>query len=430
MNRRGPFVGGDVQVVNSSNRISAFCLAFVFCVESGFVPAADLTLQDAEQFALQNDPQIAQFQAMAAARMELATAADRLPDPVLTFGMMQLPISSFSLSAEPMTQAVVGVRQDFPPGEMRKQRRETELLGAEVDRALAMDRAMTVLRGLRNAWMEVYYTVQAGALIKESERVFEQLAKTSQFQYRSGRGQQQDVVQAQLELSLLRDRDIEIRQRQEQALAELSKWLGEIEGERTPSMLFPTLPMLPDFAQLRDSIDVHPAVAAAKARVATARKGVAVARAQYRPTWSLDVSYGMRSGEMSDLVTALVMMDLPFFTEKRQDKQLNARGHEVNAATDAVEVTKRDLRQLLDIEFAAWTRLGERLELYKNAVLPQSSQVAEASLKAYQSQVSEFSELIRARLTELESNLAALRLRVDRAKAHYNLLYIAGEAAS
>lgn len=394
------------------------------------VLAAELTLSDAEQIAINNDPLVAKFQAEASALMEQAVAVAQLPDPKLRIGTMNVPFS-FDVSQEPMTQAaVVGLQQMFPSAGLLDGRREQSLLKAEMARARAMERALAVLRNLRTAWMEVYYQVQAGALVRESEDVFDQLVKITQYQYRAGRGTQQDVMRARLELSLLNDRELKLYQEQEQALAELSRWLGEIEEDMEPSMMFPTMPALPRREELKQRIEVHPSVAVAKANLGAARKGVAIARAKYKPNWSMDVSYGARLGGRADFWSAMVMMDLPFFTGKRQDKTLNARGHEVNAARDGVDEVKRDLTRLLDDEFARWRRLGERLEFYKNDVLPQAAQYSESSRKAYQSRVSDFSELVRARLKELQTNLDALRLRVERAKSHYRLLYLAGEAAS
>ena len=42
-----------------------------------------------------------------------------LPDPMLTFGVVNLPTNSFSLTQEQMTGAIVGLRQDLPfPGKL------------------------------------------------------------------------------------------------------------------------------------------------------------------------------------------------------------------------------------------------------------------------------------------------------------------------
>jgi len=66
------------------------------------------------------------------------------------------------------------------------------------------------------------------------------------------------------------------------------------------------------------------------------------------------------------------------------------------------------------------------LTLYDTLVLPQEDQNAEASLSAYQSGVIAFGELIRARLTQLTSQLQRLKLKITKANAQIELLYLAG----
>jgi len=421
--------------ITRKSNIRFICLVlFLICTHNAL--SLELTIKDAEQVAIQNDPLIIKFQAKSAAYMEEAVAESQLPDPKLRIGTMNVPVNSFDFKAEPMTQIVLGVQQAIPPGGLRAQKREKRLLQAEIQRAAFMSRALQVLRNLRKSWMEVYYFNQALALVEESKEVFDQLVKITQYQYRAGRGQQQDVVRAQLELSLLEDKELQIHQQKETSVAEMEKWTGASVRQHSLSLLFPELPKLPGIEEMTENIEFHPAMAGQKAKLGTARKDVAIVKEGYKPTWMVDVSYGLRLGEnmvegeavkRSDFVSAMVSMNLPFFTEKRQDKRLNARGHELNAASDAVDAKRRDLKRVLDTAYANWDRLGQRLEFYKATVLPQASQFAEASRKAYQSHVSDFSELVRARLRQLDSNLQALRIRVDRAKFHYDLQYIVGE---
>ena len=82
---------------------------------------------------------------------------------------------------------------------------------------------------------------------------------------------------------------------------------------------------------------------------------------------------------------------------------------------------------LLAADYADWQRLGERAALYEAKLLREATANADASLHAYQSGVTEFTTLMRARITELDVRLDELRIRVDRARAQANLLYLAGE---
>ena len=410
-------------------------VVFGLLLTAPVVQALELTIQDAESVAIAQDPVIVHHQAHASAMMEEAIAAGSLPDPKVKLGIINLP-TSFSFTDEPMTQTRIGVQQMLPPAGLLSAKQDKFRMKAEKHRAITMARALEVLRNLRKSWMDVYFQSEALKLVKESQGVFEQLVKITQYQYRAGRGKQHDVVRAQLESSLLADREIQIMQDRESAIAVLEKWTGASIRQHTLSSVFPTLPTLPEESVLQGNVAFHPKVAAAKANLAVARKNVAIARSKYKPSFMIDVNYGFRGGQnmdaemtsRADFITAMVSMDMPFFTSRRQDRHLNARGHELNAAGDAVKNAQRELQRVLDVNYANWIRLGERLAFYKEQVLPQAGQFSEASRKAYQSRVSDFSELARARLRELEANLQYLKLRTNRAKAHYDLQYLAGEA--
>ena len=406
-----------------SYRYGRFAIFILCFLSMGNTYALELTIKDAETVAIQNDPLIVQFQSRAQAYMEESVADGQLPDPQLRIAASNIPLDSFSFTQENMTQAIVGLRQGFPSAGLLDAKAEKKLLMAEAERVNAVERAMMVLRNLRRAWMEVYFQTHAFSLIEEHESVFEQLVKVTRYQYRAGRGQQQDVVRAQLELSLLQDRRTSIIQAREKAIAELEKWTGASVKDHQLSKLFPELPTLPDKDELVMRIEAHPSIAVKKAILGFSRKDVAIEKAKFKPNWAVDLSYGYRGGEnimgdgkgvaRADFASAVISMDLPFFTEKRQHKRLNAMGYNVNAASDAVDGQRRELRRLLDASYADWQRLGERLDFYKKEVLPQAAQYAETTRKSYQSRVSDFSELVRARLRELESNMQALRLRTD-----------------
>jgi len=420
----------------------ALALGFAIAFASIPLNALELTLKDAETVAIQNDPLIVKFQATSSAFMEESVADSQWPDPKIKFGIANLPISNFSFSQEPMTQATIGLQQTIPRGNILDQKKEKKLLMAEVERAKSMSRALLVLKNLRKAWMDVYYYDQALALVTESDEVFTQLVKITQYQYRAGRGKQQNVVSAQLEKSLLKDKEIFFKQMKAISIAELEKWTGASVAKHQLSPFFPQLPNLPPIEELSSNIDFHPSMAVKKAQLGSARKSVAIMKEKFKPMWMVDVKYGLRQGEnmmpgvdgaedelvsRPDFLSAMVSVDLPFFTEKRQDKRLNASGHTLNAASDAVIAHRRELKRMLEASYANWLQLGTRLEFYKTTVLPQAAQYAETSRKAYQSHVSEFSDLVRSRLRQLDSNLQALKIRVDRTKAHYELQYFAGE---
>lgn len=384
------------------------------------------TLQDAERIAVNNDPLIARTQAMQTSFRERAVAANRWPDPQLRLGIANLSMETYVFEDEAMTQMIVGLSQRFPGwGELKaKSGRLSELAGAMA--AELQDRELRTRLEVRKAWLEVYYQYQAEQLVKQSTDVFDQLKEITRLQYRAGRGSQRDVINAQLEKSLLRDRQTMIHTQWLAAKAQLSKWLGRQDRLDDMDTDFPQLPEPPPNQQLRSSVEQHPWLQAAKNRVTAAEKGVDYAKAQTWPGWSINLQYGQRGAERADLGSAIINVDLPLFTGNRQDREIKASQAELSATQQTVDDQRRQLREQADVQWSVYDQAGRRLSLYENNVLPEAKQNTETSLSAYQAGVIEFGILVRARLTELNSELNFLKLKIDKAKAQVELLYLSG----
>ena len=198
-------------------------------------------------------------------------------------------------------------------------------------------------------------------------------------------------------------------------------------------MDFPQLPALPENVDLNQVIPQHPLIRAESAKVDASKQMTEMAKQEYKPGWSLLVDYGFRSGnnpdgsERADFATAMVSLDIPLFTGNRQDKTVSSNQQKNSAARYAKDDQLRKLKQLYEKDKHLWLRLGEREQLYKNSLLTAAKNNSKASLKAYQSGVSEFNTLMRAQITELDVRLEDLRVRIDRAAAQARLLYITGD---
>ena len=166
--------------------------------------------------------------------------------------------------------------------------------------------------------------------------------------------------------------------------------------------------------------------------VSVNEKNVELAKQNYKPSWSLDLTYGRREKsaagvERADFASAMVMFDLPLFTADRQDKQVAASKSRLNGALNLREERKRNLIKMWHAAQAKEKRLLQRIKQYDNLLLPKSDENTKSALYAYQSGRSEFTALMRAQITELETQLRALRLNVEHKKTQALLLYLAGE---
>jgi outer membrane protein TolC len=393
---------------------------------------AALELDGAIHIALDNDPAIAASRASARAYGENAIADGQLPDPRLRTGLVNVPVDNFDIDSEPMTQLQLGVEQAFPRGDTLhyRQRRAESMAGVEEANAAATTRQ--TVRDVRRYFLELYYQIRAAAIVAETRELFAQLVDITQAQYGSGRVSQQDVLRASLELARLDDRATRIDTAADENRAALAKWLDGA-ADLPLADRFPELPALPAKAQIDAALLQHPLLTAETGRVNAVKQDIRIAREQYKPGWSTAIEYRKRFGEdadgdkRSDMMAAMLNVDLPLFTGNRQDRRLAASIAEAEAAELRRDDKLRELRRMLATDYADWERLGERAALYETKLLREATANADASLHAYQSGVTEFTTLMRARITELDVRLDELRIRIDRARAQANLLYLAGE---
>ncbi len=393
-----------------------------------------LNLQQAEHLAVQADPAIEKFKATSLSYENASIADDTLPDPKLRLGAVNVPVDTFDLEQEQMTQLKIGVQQNFPRGNSLALKQQQSQFLSRSALASADDASLQIIRDVRESYLNLYYEISAYQIIRETRHLFSELVRITESNYAAGRVNQQDVVLAGLELSRLDDRSTKIQTSEEMQRARLSQWIGDIAWN-TISAEFPVLPDLPEDIDLNQIIPQHPLVRAENENVNASKQMTEMARQEYKPGWSLSIDYGYRSGnnpdgsERADFASALVSMDVPLFTANRQDKTVASNEQKIAAARYVKDDRLRQLKQMYDKNMHLWQRLSEREELYKTSLLTAATNNSKVALNAYQSGVSEFNTLMRARITELDVRLEDLRIRVDRLIAQAQLLYVVGDSS-
>ena len=414
-------------------RLVLFLILSILWLIAAAGPNGPLSLGEAEQLALDTDPVTRGLNAGAEGFEDLAVAQGQLPDPKIKLGMMNVPVNSFAVDAEPMTQIQVGVQQMFPPGETLRYRREYTEAMADVEKAKILERKLKLLREVRQRYLDLYYRSNADRILQQNRTLFSDLVAITQRQYAAGRDNQHDVLRAQLELSLLDDRIMDMEQQEEVARAGLARYVVYEQASRPLPEAFPELKGIPPRDQVRQNLPDHPLVMIEDAAIDAGKKKVAEAEQQYKPGWSVDVTYGNRNGMNADgsgrpdMLSAMVMIDVPLFTNKRQDKKLSAARKQNLAQRFSRDDRLLELSSMLETEYSNWTRLRERLDLYRQRASLDAKANAESTLNAYQSDTADFTTLMRAQLTELNTQLDMLRIHVELAKAQARLLYLTGE---
>jgi outer membrane protein TolC len=320
---------------------------------------------------------------------------------------------------------------EFPPGGVRDaSARQYDSLATEL-RETAGGRDREVLAAVRNAWLDTYYWQQTHAIVDEVRPFFADLATVTRSLYSVGRRNQQDLLRAELELSRLDDRLIDINNQHAVAIAMLSEWVGA-DASRPVAEKLPAWSSVPPLAELQSALLEHPAVRAANARIDAKEAGIDVAEENHKSGWVWDLGYGYRDGTLSDgtprsdFVSLSVTMDLPFFRDERQGRQLSAAFSERRAAEASKSELLRRLKSRLESAHASWSDLSRRIALYEAQILPQAGANAQASLVAYQSDAADFANVMRAYIDDLNARVEHTRLQVEQAKWYAELANLGG----
>jgi outer membrane protein TolC len=396
--------------------------------------AAALSLAEAETIALEQDPMLRALSAQRSAMEERAVAAGQLPDPMVKAGFMSLPTDTWNLGQEAMTQVQVGVVQQFPRGRSRSLRSEQIREQSASLAAAIRDQRLQRLRTVREEYLEVAKQVWLTDINAEAQAAFTELADITQDYYATGRVQQQDVLRSAVELARVEDRATRIRLDEERARARLAAWVGEAAFRELDHRWAEI-----SFSAIMGEVDTwlmsHPRIEALQEQVAVAETGVELAEQRYKPGFSVDLTYGGRGGsnpdgsDRTDLMSVMLMMDVPLFHGNRQDRYKAAAVSETSAALFRRDDALRSMRSEGRMQLATLRRQQERLLRFEESLLPDAEANSESAYSAYQAALGDLTALMRARITEFELRLEYAALRAETMKTVARLQYLQGESS-
>ncbi len=443
--------------------IRKWSLVFVpltLIVNSAMVNSTDdanltLSLKRAVMLAQANDPWLTGNQHKQDSIDALSIAADTLPNPKVSLGLANIAADSFDFSQEGMTNFKVGVSQMFPRGDtLALRKKQLALVGSQFP-FQREDRRAQVSVVAAKLWLDAYKAQESIALIEKNRSLFEQLADVAQASYSSaiGKTRQQDIVRAQLELTRLDDRLTMLRQKMEISKQKLNQWLSDYSGGdystqssglSTSGAGFILINQLPEIYMLNNTYFTsqteippqrlyklflkHPAVKALEQKIKAAQSGIDLAKQKYKPEWGVSAGYGIRNDtpdgvDRSDLFSIGVSFDIPLLTTNRQDKQVQSAISKTSAVKTEKWLLIRKLISQFETNRSQLVRLNERQVLYRDRLLPQMHDQAEASLTAYTNDDGDFAEVVRSRIAQLNALIDALSINVERQKSIIQLNY-------
>jgi outer membrane protein TolC len=405
-------------------------LLICFIGAAGLAVAEPLTFDTALEIATRSSPDIAVQTASVEAAQSASVAAGRLPDPKLTIGVENLPVTGEdrgSLTRDFMTMRKVGLMQDVPNGGKRESRVAAAAADTERARAERRVRILTVRRDTALAWLARYYLERRGALFDELDRENQLFAQSVQAQFAGGRGMPADVVAPKQEAAEIADRRDELASEIAKSRAALRRWTGPA-GDEPLAGDPPALAV--DTEHLRGHIHEHPELAVFVPMTQMAQAQVHEAEAAKRPDWGVELSYGRRGSAFSDLVSLQFTLDLPLFARTRQDPQIAAKRQDLNRVESQRDAMLRDHTEELDAELAEYEMTTRQLARLREAHLPLAQQKVDYQFASYRAGKADLTAVLNARRELIDERLKDIELDGKRAATVAKLYFFYGPGAT
>jgi len=374
------------------------------------IPADTLRLAAVVATARDANPMIAAARLGADAAEERVSQAGALPDPRLSFSLMNRPLDGFGTD-QPMTMNQVQLTQTLPwPGKLGfgKQRAEHLARASALD---AVDVEVRLVSRVKTVYYQLAYMDRAITIMERTRDLLRDFFQVSQQMYAVGQGLQQDVLQAQVAVARMTEDIVVMQQNRVAMAARLNALMGRDADEAVGALEAPapgdTVPTI-DSLMARAAAS-RPALQAAHERTQAADAGYRAARRALYPDFMVSLAYGQRP-QFVDMATIMLGISVPIWAGARQlpmRREMDA----MRASADAMA------RNLYNETFAELTearadaeRARQLATLYRTSVLPQARAAVEAALSAYRVGRVNYMTLVESEMTVNRYEIELVRL--------------------
>jgi len=409
--------------------LRALCNLILCLSAVSLAHAADprpLGFDEALAIAEQRSTRLAAQSAAVSAATEQVARATELPDPRLKVGIDNMPVSgpdAYSLTQDFMTMKRIGFMQDVPNSDKRKTRSERAAREQTLESANLDAQRASLRQDAAVAWLELYFARRGQNVMEDLVRQYQLEAETVSAAVSGGRMSPAGAVAVRSSLELARDRVLDQERVVSRTRAALAALVG-IAAERSVGAPPDTTILAHNPATLLSGLESHPSLRIYEEREALAASEVAVAASSAKPDWGVEVSYGQRSPNFSNMLTVMVSMDLPIDKAKRQDRDVASKLSLLEQTRaqreDARRMHEADIRTMI----ADWEIAGQRSRRFEAVLLPLARERTELALAAYRGGRGELAAVLEARRAEAETQLGLLGAGLEHAKAWARLNHL------
>jgi len=352
-------------------------------------------LQEAEQ----NNPQIHVAREGWQAAKQVPSQVSTLPDP-------QFQIQQFSVgSPRPFAGYTnsnfayigLGVSQDFPyPGKLRLR---GEIAKRDVDVVQQQYESVrrSILGGVESAYFQLAYLSKTLGILESDGQLLQQVEKAADARYRSGIGNQHDLLQAQVERTkLLREismHHLEVAKLQAQIKQLLNR--AQSSPDIEPFEL-PETPLPYTFEELLSASQAqNPEISGAEKMVEKQKLQVDLAHKDFYPDFNVQYMWQRTDPTQFRAYYMLTFgVRVPIYRGRKQRPELAQAEAELKRSRSESEVQSQQVAFEVRSEYETAQKSAELLNIYREGLLPQARAGFQAGIAAYQNNRQDFQSLL------------------------------------
>lgn len=400
-------------------------ILFLTLFQASLAQSPDSTMQLSAliQEALEYNPNLQSAQNTWQAAEARIPQAGALPDPLLVFNLMNMPVNTFAFDQEPMTSKQLGIMQMFPFPGKQGVRENIAAENALVAEARYRELRNQLVKRVKATYFDLFFVDKSIETVQKNLDILQEFVRIAETKYSVGSGLQQDVLRAQVELSKMTDRSINLQKKRDAVEARLNALLNRpAEGPVGPTEALIYKPFQYDFEALKQLADEdRPLLQAWQAMIRQSEQRVRLAKKEYLPDFSLGVVYSQREELQSgtggvDFLSGMLNVKVPLYFWRKQKKQVEESRYNQISVQKRYNDVLNQVYSGLDATFNDVQKNERLINLFQTGIIPQASQSLNSAIAGYQTDKVDFLTLLTNQVNLFNFELDFYRILSDHHK--------------
>ena len=365
--------------------------------------------------AQQNNPQIQSARLGTQAAKEMPAQVTALPDP--TFQLQQVNVGSprpfAGYTNSEFAYIGLGASQDIPyPGKLKLKgeiaRRDADIAASRADSV-----SLGVLGEIKATYYQLAYLSQTLGILESDQQLLKQVERAADARYRSGMGNQQDILQAQVQQTKLL-RDISMHHLEAGKLQARLKQLvnrSQSSPDIEPAALKETPLLMPFEDILAAAESQNPDLAATQHTIDRQSLQVEAAKKDFKPDFNIQAMWQRTDPTQFRAYYQITFgVKIPLHYGKQRAELAQAQAELSRARSDR-EAQSQQLAAELREQYVTAQQSAELLKINSEGLIPQARTGFQSGLAAYQNNRQDFPSLLTSYLDILrleQENLQTL----------------------